>query len=72
VVGATLDGDGAGTMRVVTVRSVLCDQQGLYPRWCKPAECAAIAQAVQGDPHADVLCVDELTVVRIPRPPAWL
>jgi hypothetical protein len=61
-----------GTMTAVTVRSMLYDQQGLYPRWCAPAECADIAQAVRGDPHADVLRVDGLTVVRIPRPPAWL
>ncbi|CAN7147756.1 hypothetical protein LJR027_000029 [Terrabacter sp. LjRoot27] len=61
-----------GTMTAVTVRSMLYDQQGLYPRWCAPAECAAIARAVQQDPHADVLRVDGLTVVRIPRPPAWL
>ena len=32
----------------------------------------SIAQAVQQDPHADVLRVGGLTVVRIPRPPAWL
>jgi hypothetical protein len=61
-----------GTMTAVTVRSMLYDQQGLYPRWCAPAQCAAIAQAVQQDPRADVLRVDGLTVVRIPRPPAWL
>ena len=61
-----------GSMTAVTVRSMLYDQQGLYPRWCQPAECASIAQAVQQDPHADVLRVGGLTVVRIPRPPAWL
>ncbi len=61
-----------GTMTAVTVRSMLYDQQGLYPRWCEPAECTSIAQAVQQDPHADVLRVGGLTVVRIPRPPAWL
>ena len=61
-----------GTMTAVTVRSMLYDQQGLYPRWCAPAECASIAQAVEQDLHLDVLRVDGLTVVRIPRPPAWL
>ena len=61
-----------GSMTAVTVRSMLYDQQGLYPRWCAPAECADIARAVRDDPQADVLRVDGLTVVRIPRPPAWL
>jgi hypothetical protein len=61
-----------GTMTAVTVRSMLYDQQGLYPRWCVPAECAQIAQAAAKDPQADVLRVDGLTVVRIPRPPSWL
>ena len=61
-----------GTMTAVTVRSMLYDQQGLYPRWCTPAQCGAIAEAVRQDPHADVLRVDGVTVVRIPRPPAWL
>ncbi len=61
-----------GNMTAVTVRSMVYDQLGISPRWCARATCPEIARAVQRDPSADVLRVDGLTVVRIPRPPAWL
>jgi hypothetical protein len=62
----------AGNMTAVTIQQMLYDQRGIYPRWCKPLDCDSIAEAVALQPKADVLRVDELTVVRLPRPPAWL
>ena len=61
-----------GNMTAVTVTYMLSDQHGIYPPWCTPAACARIAAAAREAPAADVLEVDDLVVVRIPRPPAWL
>jgi hypothetical protein len=61
-----------GRITAVTLQSMLYDQHGLYPKWCSPAVCADIAQVVRDGARGRVLDVDGRTVMRIPRPPAWL
>lgn len=62
----------SAVMTAVTLQQMLYDQYGIYPRWCKADVCTSIAQAVAQQPTADVLRVDGLTVLRLPRPPRWL
>jgi MFS family permease len=62
----------SGVMTAVTLQQMLYDQYGIFPHWCKPLVCASIAEAVAEQPRARVLRVEGLTVLRLPRPPAWL
>lgn len=62
----------SGNITAVTLQQMLYDQHGIFPRWCQPMDCASIAKVVRQQPKADVLRVDGLTVLRLPRPPAWL
>ena len=61
-----------GNITAVTVTNMMWDQYRIYPEWCAPAECTRIAAAAKQAPGANVLVVDDLVVVRIPRPPGWL
>ncbi len=61
-----------GNITAVTVANMMWDQYRIYPQWCAPKECTKIAAAAQQDAGANVLVVDNLVVVRIPRPATWL
>ncbi|MGW5242114.1 hypothetical protein ACWEOW_24555 [Monashia sp. NPDC004114] len=62
----------AGNITAVTVTNMMWDQYRIYPQWCTPKECTKIAAAAQKDPSANVLVVDNVVAVRIPRPAPWL
>lgn len=61
-----------GNMTAVTLQNMTQEQQGVYPRWCSKARCAAIAATVTPPPRGEVVVADGAIVLRVPPPPRWL
>ncbi len=61
-----------GNMTSVTVRMMVQEGLGVYPRWCTPAECTRFAKVLDGPPRGEVRMLENRVVLRIPPPPAWL
>jgi len=61
-----------GNITAVTLRMMVSQELGIYPRWCRPAECARVGGTLVEPARGEVRVLDDRVVLRVPPPPTWL